>query len=567
LRPERGFLYETRMRTIDGQSVQQALANSRSADGPRTASERRSGAVLLVHSLSRRYLFVLLAVALLVMVDQAIIQPQLVRLNFYAPAINVAGRQRMLSQNITKHALALATRPGGDEASVRREQLLIAIDEWTAAHQGLLDGSRSLGLEPIADAHIAAALQALEPKLDAIRSAANQIATARAASEISPPTTSAALETVLSEEPRYLEGMERVVGMLEASAGRQVDFLRWCGVAAMLAIFGLLVGMYFVVLRPALNLIRAQIGSLADSESQHRVMAELLAEARDDLEARVEVRTRELVATNRALQHEIAEREAAEKRMRELSVELAHASRVTALGQFATGLAHEINQPLASIANYADMLEVSADNGTLDAGQTRSTVAQLKQAALRAGRIVRRMRNFVRPTSGKGIVLELNELVREVCDLCRPQLEQADVRLSTDLAAGATFVTAEALEIQQVLVNLVQNAVQALAESPRAQREIKIRTCVASASAFVEVTDTGPGFPPGAAEDAFAPFFTSKPEGLGMGLAISRTILDRYQGRLWGHNRDTGGATVAFCLPLVATNESQAGSSPDCICR
>ncbi len=126
----------------------------------------------LVRLLSRRYLLALLAVALLVVVDEAIIQPQLVRLNFYAPAINVAGRQRMLSQKITKNALALATHTGPEERAARREQLLVAIDEWSAAHQGLLEGSQALGLEPIADDRIASALLALEPKLEAIQSAA-----------------------------------------------------------------------------------------------------------------------------------------------------------------------------------------------------------------------------------------------------------------------------------------------------------------------------------------------------------------------------------------------------------
>ncbi len=162
------------------------------------------------------------------------------------------------------------------------------------------------------------------------------------------PATQAALDTVLAEEPVYLEGMERVVGMLETSAGRQVDLLRWCGVAAMLAVLGLLVGVYFVVLQPALNLIRQQIAKLTESESRHRVMAELLSEARDELETRVTERTGELVAANRALEHEIAEREAAEKRMRELSAGLAHASRVTAPRP--TG--HRIgarNQPAAGV--------------------------------------------------------------------------------------------------------------------------------------------------------------------------------------------------------------------------
>jgi C4-dicarboxylate-specific signal transduction histidine kinase len=285
------------------------------------------------------------------------------------------------------------------------------------------------------------------------------------------------------------------------------------------------------------------------------------------LESRVTERTSALVEANSALEHEIAEREAAEKRMRELSAGLAHASRITALGQLATGLAHEINQPLASITNYADVLELSAESGTLDAAQASSTITQLKRAALRAGQIVRRMRNFVRQGTGRGTLVELNDLVREVCELCRPQLEQSNVHLATSLSSDATSVTAEPLEIQQVLVNLVQNAAQALANYPREQRRIDIRTYTAQGNVIAEVADTGPGFPTGSAEESFAPFFSTKPDGLGMGLAISRTIIERYQGRLWGTNRDNRGAIVGFSLPRSPTYESPANQSSDCVCR
>lgn len=538
-------------------------ATNRPADGPRT------NPLALVRLLSRRYLVTLLAVALLVVVNEAIIQPSLVRLNVYAPAINVAGRQRMLSQNITKNALALAMHPGAAEQSARREQLVLAIEQWSAAHRGLLEGSRKLGLEPIADEQIGAALRALEPRLRAIRSAARQIAAAAASGDdaIANSRADAALATVLVQESHYLAGMEHVVGMLEASAHRQVEFLRWCGLAAMLAVLGLLIGVYFVVLQPALELIRQQIARLSDSELQHRRTAELLSEARDELELRVVERTGELVAANRALEREIAEREAAEKRMRELSAELAHAARVTALGQLATGLAHEINQPLASITNYADVLDLSADAGTLDAADTRSTIARLKRAALRAGQIVRRMRNFVRGGTGSGTLVELNDLVLDVCELCRPQFEQDNVRLTANLVSAETAVVAEPLEVQQVLVNLLQNAAQALAECARDARQIDIRTRIDTDAVVAEVTDTGPGFRDSGAEEAFAPFFSTKPEGLGMGLAISRTILERYQGRLWGKNRACGGAVVSFCLPLARTNELPNSPSTDCVCR
>ncbi len=282
---ERGFLLALRMRTPEATPTEQPASGAGACAAP--DGDRADDPLALVRLLSRRYLLALLAVALLVIVDQAIIQPQLVRLNFYAPAINVAGRQRMLSQKITKNALASATRSDVQEPAERRKQLLVAIEEWSTAHQGLLAGSTALGLEPIADERIAAALHVLEPRLEAIRSAARQIAaTAPSADARTDPATQHALDTILAEEPQYLAEMERVVGMLEASARGQLEFLRWCGVAAMLAVLGLLIVVYYVVVRPAQNLIRGQITKLTDSESRHREMAELLSEARDELESR-----------------------------------------------------------------------------------------------------------------------------------------------------------------------------------------------------------------------------------------------------------------------------------------
>jgi two-component system sensor kinase FixL len=177
------------------------------------------------------------------------------------------------------------------------------------------------------------------------------------------------------------------------------------------------------------------------------------------------------------------------------------------------------------------------------------------------------MRNFVRPASGQLAPVEVNDLVREVCDLCRPQLEDADVRLSADLADVPTSIRADGLEIQQVLVNLIQNATQALSAVPRQQRNICIRTCADANDVQVTVIDSGPGFSSGCPEDSFAPFLSTKADGLGMGLAISRTILDRYQGRIWGDNRLEGGAVVGFRIPYSGTNDSSSTSETHCLCR
>ena len=529
----------------------------------RPTSDLQGWASSLVRPFSRRYLLVLVSVAALVLVDQAILQPLLVQLNFAAPVINLAGRQRMLSQKVTKEVLVLAATDDVETRNSRRKELLRAIDQWTAAHRALLDGDRTNGVQPVG-ASIAAAMHQVEPAFTAIRTAASEIASDASPSGVS--ATSPKVAVILDREPVYLHGMETVVAMLEESAKVRVAWLRGCGMVAMMAVIMLLVAVYFLVLQPAANLIRGQVEELAGSDTRHRLLAEMLSEARDTLELRVAERTSELVAANVALEREMAERQAVELRMRELSTELAHASRVTALGQLATGLAHEINQPLATVANHAGTLELALERAGLTGEEPRQLVAQIKHAALRAGAIVRRMRNFLRRDGVQTSQVDLNELVREVTELCRPELRDADVQLSLDLAPQPALALADAVQIQQVLVNLIHNAIQAMASAATLERTLRISTEVGPLELEVAVFDSGPGLAPEVVENCFQPFFSTKPEGLGMGLTISRSIIEQHQGHIWSENRDSGGAVVGFSLPHLHAHDISTEQHPHCVC-
>jgi two-component system sensor kinase FixL len=526
-------------------------------------SDSQDWARSLVRPLSRRYLLVLASVAALVLVDQAILQPLLVQLNFYAPVINLAGRQRMLSQKVTKEVLALVATDDVEARVSRRKELLGAIEQWTAAHRALLDGDRTKGVQPVG-ASIAAAMHQVEPAFAAIRTAASEIAADRLLSGVS--GTSPSVAVILDQEPVYLRGMETVVAMLEESAKARVAWLRGCGMIAMMAVIMLLAGVYFLVLQPAAILIRGQVEKLASSDTRHRRLAEMLSEARDTLEMRVAERTSELIAANVALEREMAERQAAELRMRELSTELAHASRVTALGQLATGLAHEINQPLATVANYAGTLELTLERVCPTEDEPRQLVAQIKHAALRAGAIVRRMRNFVRRGGVQASQVDLNELVREVSELCRPELRDANVQLTLDLALRPVLVLADAVQIQQVLLNLIHNAIQAMASTPVLERALRISTELGPLEVGLTVADSGPGFPSENVQICFQSFFSTKPEGLGMGLAISRSIIEQHQGRIWSENRECGGAVVGFSLPHLHAHDTSTKQHAHCVC-
>lgn len=499
-----------------------------------------------VRPLSRRYLAVLVGVALLVLLDQAILQPLLMQLNFSAPAINLAGRQRMLSQKICKEALALELAADGEERDRRSCELRDALDQWIAAHQALVDGDRTRGIQP-PGGEVAEALRQVESAQADILSAARELLGESALRGDPSPA-----RRILAREPDYLGGMEHAVALLESAAHARVSLLRACGAIAMLSIILLLACVYFIVLRPATEVIHQQFA--------------MLSQARDELEARVAQRTGELSNANEALHREMVQRAAAEGRMRSLSAELAHASRVNSLGQLATGLAHEINQPLATVANYAGTLELLLEQSSSPPAESLSLVTQIKQAALRAGSIVRRMRNFARRGDVQTAPVDLKLLVGEVIELCRPELTSSEVRLTVELADEQALVAADSVQIQQVLVNLVQNAIQAMHATPLGARVLVVKLTTGPGEITISVADSGPGLPAEMLAAGFTPFRTSKQDGLGLGLAISRAIVEQHQGRITCTNREQGGAVVSFSLPRLEQHDLAAEQDSHCLC-
>jgi two-component system, LuxR family, sensor kinase FixL len=520
-------------------------------------SDRYDFAERLIRPLAIRYGLVFLTVASLLLADQAFIQPQLVRLNGYAPIINLAGRQRMLSQKLAKQSLALAY--GTDDSSIefRRAEFLTTVKQWTTAHHILRDGDPQKSIGPISEPPIARALRDLEPDFSAMRTAARQLASPGSTQD---PMTR--VHTILNHEADYLAGMERVVAMLESEAQNRVGWLRLGAMATAILAIVLLASLSALVLRPATSLLRQQLRMLAASDLRHRNLAQRLSHARDELEQRVAERTSQLSQANTALAGEMARRREDELRMRRLSSDLAHASRITALGQLATGLAHELNQPLGAIANYTGACELLLNAERSDECRLRQTITEVKRSALRAGEIVRRIRNFARRSADQSSPIDLNDLVREVADLCEPERRHCGVELALSLSSDAISVVADSIQIQQVLLNLMQNSIQAMRDVD-GRKVLGVRTSLTNSGAQVDVADSGPGFPDG---DPFAPFFSTKPDGLGMGLAISQTIIEQHQGRIWVANRPAGGALVSFYLPLASTHETGQPDEAHSLC-
>jgi len=492
----------------------------------------------VVRRLAGRYLFVLVAVAALVVVDQAIVQPLLVRLNAFAPAINVAGRQRMLSQKLTKAALEFEAAREDATRTLRRDELRSTLERWAAEHAALLEGDRQLGIQPIRSPELSQQWATLDPHFQAMVFAADDLL----GDDVS---ASHSVATIVEQEAEYLPTMDRIVKLMEDEAARAVARLRMFALAISATVILLLLGLGWFVVRPATRTIRGQV---------------------DELESRVALRTRELSSALSSLRHEIHERQLAESRNQRLAAQLTHAERVATMGHLTAGLAHELNQPLAAIANYANACELVLDEQPSSDGRVRQCVNQAKRAALRAGQIVRRMRNFVKPNAAATASVSVNSLVEEVVELCRTEADHAGVEVRLELLASADRACVDAIQIQQVLVNLVQNSIQAMHEVDRRPRELVLQTSTNGSSVRVDVLDTGPGFAATDPDAAFAAFHTTKLDGLGIGLAICRSIVDQHRGAIWAESRPGGGAQVTFTLPLAATNAERDRNHSDCVC-
>jgi two-component system sensor kinase FixL len=250
---------------------------------------------------------------------------------------------------------------------------------------------------------------------------------------------------------------------------------------------------------------------------------------------------------------DLTERQRTEARLHELQSELVHISRLTAMGEMASTLAHELNQPLSAIANYMKgsrrLLEKSSES---TAALLRDAMEKASEQALRAGQIIKRLRDFVSRGETERRVENARKLVEEASALALVGARNQGVRVKFDFDPAADLVLADRVQIQQVLLNLMRNAVEAMETSER--RELTIATAKDSDDTVaISVADTGCGIAPEASSQLFQPFFTTKRQGMGVGLSISRTIVEAHGGKLEALP-NAGGGTI-FRLTLRAVTE------------
>lgn len=253
---------------------------------------------------------------------------------------------------------------------------------------------------------------------------------------------------------------------------------------------------------------------------------------------------------------DLTDRQEREARMQEIQSELVHMSRVTALGEMASALAHELNQPLSAIGNYLNGLRrMFAAGVPEDAALVRKALDRAAEQSLRAGEIIRRLRDFVSRGETERRVESLHKMVSEANALALVGAKEQGVRVVMKLDRKHDAVLTDRVQFQQVLLNLIRNAIEAMAETT-GKRELIIASAPdPDGFVRVSVTDTGPGITQAVGERLFQPFNTSKASGMGVGLSICRTIVESHGGRIWAEPNPGGGAVFHFTVPGASSEE------------
>ena len=252
------------------------------------------------------------------------------------------------------------------------------------------------------------------------------------------------------------------------------------------------------------------------------------------------------------LLHERHLRRDAEVESRKRMSELAHVNRNATAGELSSSIAHELNQPLGSILTNAETAELILKSEHPDLGEVREILADIKRDDQRAGEVIRRLRNYLKRTPFETRDIDLNEIVGEAFRFLSVQASARNVALYLQTAPGKLHVSGDPVQLQQVILNLVVNSMDAMAQMPYGRTVIGRTELNGGSTVEISISDSGPGIPPDKLTQVFDPFFTTKEQGMGIGLSIARTIILAHKGRIWAENLSSGGAAFHVALPLAA---------------
>jgi signal transduction histidine kinase len=241
-----------------------------------------------------------------------------------------------------------------------------------------------------------------------------------------------------------------------------------------------------------------------------------------------------------------------ERQYREMQSELAHANRVATMGQLTASIAHEIKQPIATACNNARAALNFLDKSPPDVTEVREALTCIVNDTDRASDVIDRIGSLIKKAPARKEVVDLNAAILEVTALTRSEAVKTGVTMGTQLAEGLPLVQIDRVQLQQVMLNLIVNAIQSMSGVENGNRELHISTVsIEPEGVRVEVRDTGPGLSPESLSRLFEPFYTTKPEGMGMGLSICRSIIEAHGGWLWAINREPRGALFQFTIPTT----------------
>ncbi|HEX5398994.1 MAG TPA: PAS domain S-box protein [Verrucomicrobiae bacterium] len=288
---------------------------------------------------------------------------------------------------------------------------------------------------------------------------------------------------------------------------------------------------------------------------------ELFARRKDGTEFPVEIGLRPIQSAEGTLVLtvivDITQRKQSEQEARSQRDELAHLSRVTMLGELSSSIAHELNQPLGAILRNAEAAELFLQDPSPDLEELRAILADIRRDDQRAGAVISRMRSLVKRREVERSLLDPKSLAADVINLVHTDAASRRVRMVFESASPLPPVRGDRVQLQQVLLNLLLNAMDAVTDCAPENRRVTIRLRAVDAQVELAVSDTGRGIPSDKLNHVFEPFFSTKPNGMGLGLPISRKIVEAHGGRLWAENNPAAGATFYFTLP--ADNEAQQG--------
>lgn len=261
------------------------------------------------------------------------------------------------------------------------------------------------------------------------------------------------------------------------------------------------------------------------------------------------------------LLYERRRRKVAESEAHQRIAELAHINRYALAGELTTSIAHELNQPLGSILVNTETAALMLDQPSLDVKELKEILSDIRRDDKRAGEVIRRLRSLLKRTPFDAREIDLNEMVNETLDLVSAQARAREVTLRRMLVDMPLPVKVDNIQLQQVLINLIVNAIDAMGHLDKSQRRIVVSTALNADSAEIEIVDSGPGILAGKFGEVFEPFYSTKPNGMGMGLSIARTIVDMHGGRITAENNVEQGALFRINLPLARPAVTSAAAS------